>query len=403
MSAATSHIGAQERQLPMPLFRLGFRPFFLLGAIWAVLGLALWLAALAGLAEVGGPYGAVAWHAHEMIYGFAAAVLAGFLLTAVPGWTMQPKLGPVGLMGLAAIWIAGRFAMAGAGTIGPAAAAMIDLLFLALLFGWTAAQIVAGRNWRNLPVAFGPAILLVSNLMFHLEALGVTEATQQPGYRLGIAIYVLLVAMIGGRIVPAFTRNWLSKQGLGGSMPVLPTRFDMAVILLTVVALGTWVAAPDHVLVAATALPAAVGHVVRLLRWRGWRTLSEPLLWILHLAYLWVPAGLLLVACAALHPDRVPASAALHALTAGVIGTMMLAMMTRATLGHTGRPLSADPATTATYLLVIGSAVLRVAAPFFDDVYMMLVTSSGLLWVAGFLVYLIAYAPKLWGEPVRIS
>src|SRR5690606_18967013 len=337
-----------------------FRPFFLLGAIWAVLGLALWLAALAGLAEVGGPYGAVAWHAHEMIYGFAAAVLAGFLLTAVPGWTMQPKLGPVGLAGLAASWVAGRFAMAGAGTIGPAAAAMIDLLFLALLFGWTAAQIVAGRNWRNLPVAFGPAILLVSNLMFHLEALGVTEATQQPSYRLGIAIYVLLVAMIGGRIVPAFTRNWLSKQGLGGSMPVLPTRFDMAVILLTVLALGTWVTAPDHVLVAATALPAAVGHVVRLLRWRGWRTLSEPLLWILHLAYLWVPAGLLLVACAALHPDRVPASAALHALTAGVIGTMMLAMMTRATLGHTGRPLSADPATTATYLLVVGSAVLRV-------------------------------------------
>src|SRR5690606_33687433 len=140
MSAATSHIGAQERQLPMPLFRLGFRPFFLLGAIWAVLGLALWLAALAGLAEVGGPYGAVAWHAHEMIYGFAAAVLAGFLLTAVPGWTMQPKLGAAGLAALAGLWVAGRFVMASADIVGVPAAAAVDLLFLLLVLARTASQ-----------------------------------------------------------------------------------------------------------------------------------------------------------------------------------------------------------------------------------------------------------------------
>lgn len=383
----------------LPLLQVGFRPFFLLGAAWAAVGLGLWLSVLAGLADVGGPYGPIAWHAHEMVYGFAAAVLAGFLLTAVPGWTGRPKLRPAGLAGLAGIWIAGRLAMAGAGLVGAPLAAATDMLFLLLLFGWAATQIVSTGNWRNLPIAVAPAALLVGNLLFHLEAFAVLEAGSL-SYRLGIAIYVLLVAVIGGRIIPTFTRNWLQKRE-PGRLPAQPGRLDMAVVLLTLLSLGLWVAVPESRVLAPVAGVAAVGHLVRLARWCGWRTLSEPLVWILHLGYLWMPVGLGLVAAASL--AVVPATAALHALTGGVIATMMLAIMTRATLGHTGRPLTADAATTATYALLFLAVVGRVAAPLAPELTTALLTASGLLWIAAFLLYLAVYAPKLWGEPVHAA
>ena len=387
-----------DRRLPRPVFRLGFRPFFLLGAVWALVAIALWLAALSGVLGIGGPYGALGWHAHEMIYGFAAAVLAGFLLTAVPGWTMQPKLGAGGLAALGALWIAGRVAMAFADELGVLLVATIDTLFLLSVLVRTATQIVASRNWRNLPIAAAPAVLLGGNLLFHLGAAGFVQ-TFGIENRLGVAVYVFLVAAIGGRIIPTFTRNWLKKRVAAGTMPPDASRFDAIVVLVTLATLVLWVVSPEDPVVAAPALVAACGHLVRLLRWKGWRTGSEPLVWILHLAYLWMPISFCLLAAAAYDPGAVPASAAVHALTAGVMTTMMFAIMTRATLGHTGRALTADGWTTAAYVMIVGAAVCRVSAALLDSLYVHLLTCSGLLWVGAFVVYLASYGPKLLGEP----
>ncbi|MET4702401.1 uncharacterized protein involved in response to NO [Constrictibacter sp. MBR-5] len=391
-----------DRRLPPPVFRLGFRPFFLLGAIWALVAIALWLAALSGALAIGGPYGALGWHAHEMIYGFAAAILAGFLLTAVPGWTMQPKLAAGGLAALAALWVTGRLVMASADIVGPTVVAAIDLLFLLLVLARAASQIVASRNWRNLPIAAAPAVLLGGNLLFHLDAAGFVQ-TSGIENRLGITAYVFLVAAIGGRIIPTFTRNWLKKRAVAGAMPPDASRFDAAVVLVTLATLVLWVASPEGPVLAVAAVVAACGHLVRVLRWKGWRTGSEPLVWILHLAYLWLPVSFCLLAAAAYDPVAVPASAAVHALTAGVMTTMMFAIMTRATLGHTGRALTADGWTTAAYVMIVGAAVCRVPAALLDSLYMHLLTCSGLLWVGAFLVYLASYGPKLLGEPWPVS
>ena len=391
-----------ERRLPPPVFRLGFRPFFLLGALWAVLAIALWLAALAGVVAIGAAYGALAWHAHEMLYGFAAVILAGFLLTAVPGWTMQPKLGAVGLAALAGLWIAGRFAMAFPEIVGISGAAALDLLFLVLVLARTASQIVASRNWRNLPIAAAPAVLLGGNMLFHLGAGGFVQTSGLEN-RLGIAVYVFLVAAIGGRIIPTFTRNWLKKRTAPGAVPPDASRFDVGVVLITLAVLVLWVSSPESPILAVAAAVAACGHLVRLLRWKGLRTGSEPLVWILHVAYAWMPVSLGLVAGAAYDPVAVPASAAVHALTAGVITTMMFAIMTRATLGHTGRPLTADRWTTAAYVMIVGAGACRVLAAFTVPLYGTLLTLSGLFWLAAFSIYLAAYGPKLLGEPVPVA
>ena len=386
----------------LPVIRLGFRPFFLLGALWAVLAIALWLAALSGAVSIGAPYGALAWHAHEMIYGFSAAILTGFLLTAVPGWTMQPKLAAGGLAALAALWVAGRLVMASADIVGPTVAAAVDLLFLLLVLARTASQIVASRNWRNLPIAVAPAVLLGGNLLFHLGAAGFVQ-TSSIENRLGIAVYVFLVAAIGGRIIPTFTRNWLKKRAAAGAMPPGASRFDAVVVLVTLATLVLWVAAPEGPVLAVAATVAACGHLVRLLRWKGWRTGSEPLVWILHVAYGWMPVSFGLVAAAAYDPVTVPASAAVHALTAGVVMTMMFAIMTRATLGHTGRPLTADRWTTAAYVMIVAAGSCRILAAFTVPLYGGLLTLSGLFWVAAFSTYLAVYGPKLLGEPVSVA
>jgi uncharacterized protein involved in response to NO len=384
-------VGAAARR-DLPLLEIGLRPFFLLGAAWAVVALGLWLAALQGVLRLGGPHGALIWHGHEMIYGFAGAILAGFLLTAIPSWTGRPALSGAALGLLAAVWLAGRLAMAGGLPAAPAAA--LDLAFFALLFALALRQVVAGRNWRNLPVSLAPGVLLAGNGLVHLAALGGPPAAAL-GNRIGIAVFVFLVVVIGGRIIPAFTRNWLNAGQAAGALPVAPNRFDGAVVAATLVTLVAWLAAPAGAALAALAAATAVGHAARLARWRGWRTTREPLVWILHLAYAWVPVAFGLMALSAAWPSTVPESAALHALTAGVVTTMMLAMMTRAALGHTGRALTADSATVAIYLLASGAAAARVIASLAPTLLLPLVAVAGSLSIAAFALYLASYGPKL--------
>jgi len=383
------------------LLEVGFRPFFLAGAAWAILAMVLWLAALAGVVSPGGDaYGPLAWHAHEMVYGFGAGIVGGFLLTAVPSWTGQPKLAGRGLAALAGLWLLGRIVMLAPDGVGVAVAAVVDLGFLAALAARNGWQVRAARNWRNLPMVAGPLLLLAGNALVHADAGGLIADAALLGNRMGLAAIVMLAALIGGRIIPAFTRNWLVKTGRGGPLPVDPDRLDVAVLLATLATLAAWLAFPDERVTGILAGAVALGTLVRLGRWQGWRTGSEPLVWVLHVGYIWIPVGFALMAASSLDPAAVPQAAVRHAFGVGVVGTMTLAMMTRATLGHTGRALAADRATTAVYLLITATAVLRVAAVLVPSWYGPMVELSGAGWMSAFALYLAAYAPKLWGPRV---
>ncbi|MCB9960127.1 MAG: NnrS family protein [Rhodospirillaceae bacterium] len=377
------------------LFSYGFRPFFLLAGLQAVAGIGLWLANLLAGVELTGPLDPLSWHIHEMIFGFAAAAVAGFSLTAIPNWTGRLPVAGWPLAVLTLFWIAGRLALLVPG-LPLALAAAIDGIFLVALVLACLREILAGRNWRNLPVIAAFALLALANLVFWLEHAGLL-AYAGYGHRMGLAVLVALIGLIGGRIVPSFTRNWLAKRK-AARLPAPFGRFDRLVLLATVVGLAAWVLAPDGAVTGPLLGLAALANLVRLARWRGLDTLGEPLVWVLHLAYLWIPLGLGLAGAAAAFPGLVPASAAIHALGAGAIAQMVLAVMTRATLGHTGRALAADGATTAAYVLVWLAAATRIATAFQPAQFEVLIVAAAALWTAGFALFLASYGPKLWTQ-----
>lgn len=373
-------------------FAHGFRPFFLAAGAWGLASLVLWLALLEGRIVLPSAFDIITWHAHEMLFGFVFAAVAGFLLTAVPSWTGRPPLAGLPLIVLAALWLLGRAGVAVSAVIGPGAAAVLDLALPVALIVVIGRDIAAGRNWRNLPMVAALAVLALANGLIHAEALDWAD-TASAGWRLAIAMVIAMIGLIGGRIVPNFTRNWLSRRG-ETALPAPFSRFDAATLAVTALWALSWTVAPDHAATTGAALLAGLLHAVRLARWRGWRTLPDPLLWVLHVGYLWVPVGLLLLGAAGVWP-AIPATAAIHALTAGAMATMILGVMTRATLGHTGRPLGAGPATAALYVAVLAVAPLRIAADLAPALYWPLLAASGLLWAAAFAGFLAVYGPML--------
>jgi uncharacterized protein involved in response to NO len=274
--------------------------------------------------------------------------------------------------------------------------AVIDVAFLVALAAVAAREIVAGKNWRNLLIVAALALLAICNALFHagLYELARYEmaVASEFAWRLALSVVVMLIGLIGGRIIPSFTGNWLAKRD--EPRPPAFGRFDMLTLIVTGAALILWSAAAPEPLVASLLVVAAIANAIRLARWRGYRTLSEPLLWILHLGYAWMPIGLALLAAAQLTPE-VPRSAAIHALTAGLMAVMIVAVTSRATLGHTGRPLHAGIGTTTIYLLIWGAALARVAGSLWPVHYMELLAFSGGLWIAGFAVFLLLYGPML--------
>ncbi len=388
---------AENRPRPHPrgmnpagpaLWSYGFRPFFLGAATVAVLGMVLWILALAGAVAVGGDLGAPLWHAHEMVFGFAPAVLAGFLLTAIPNWTGSLPVAGRPLIGLFGVWLAGRIAMAAAGVLGGWLAAGIDLLFLPLLLAICAREIVAGKKWNDLKVLAGVAAIMAGNAGFHGAALA--GGDPQPWLRAAVAGYVVLVLIIGGRIIPSFTRNWLSQRG-ATRFPVPYNRFDMGVVSVSAIALAGWALAPGVRLTALAALLAAGLNLARLARWRGMAVRAEGLLLVLHLAYGFVPLGLLAIAAAA--QGALAPAAALHVLTVGAVGGMMLAMMTRVTRGHTGRALVASRLTVLSYLCLFAAALARPLADLTPLPGLM--EAAGALWILGFALFLAEHAGML--------
>ena len=374
------------------LLSYGFRPFFLAGATYAGFGILIWLPLFFDDIIIPTTFSPLDWHIHEMLYGYLPAVVTGFLLTAIPNWTGRLPLqgGPLAVLVLA--WIAGRVAVWFSSTIGAPVAGGIDVLFLFLVFVATAREVVAGRNWRNLPPIFVVLIFLIGNVIFHVE--DHEMGTAELGTHLGVAAAVALISLIGGRVIPSFTHNWLTREN-PGRLPVPFGRFDIAVLGLSLIALAVWIANPTWADTAVLMLAAGTAHTVRLGRWAGDRTLRDRLVLVLHVGYGFVPLGFLLVAGAILYPQAVPVSAGIHAWTVGAIGTMTLAIMTRASLGHAGQELAAGPLTQAIYVAVLLAAFLRIAAAFASGVAVSLLEAAGAAWIAAFWFFAVGYGPLL--------
>jgi uncharacterized protein involved in response to NO len=382
----------RRRTSGFALFEYGYRPFFLLAALHGVVLVPIWVAAVFGWLALPVEM-EVSWHAHEMVYGFAAAGLAGFMLTAVPNWTGAPPLRGAPLAGLALLWLVGRLAMTLPAVFPPQVGAGIDLAFIPALVLGIIGPLVAARKAHNLMLLIPLAVFWIGDWMMQAQFTGIGEGTAGTGSRIGIDVMLLMITVIGGRIIPTFTTNALHASGssVGAiSVPLVDRSAIAAMALLIIVEAVTEMS----VMTGVVALVAAVLNAIRLAGWRGERTLRSPILWILHLGYLWLIVGLALKAAAALS-DMVPDSAALHALTVGAIGTMLLAVMSRAALGHTGRPLNAHALTVGAYVLISVAAVLRVAAALIPTAYMDLLIASGITWAVGFALFLCVYAPIL--------
>jgi uncharacterized protein involved in response to NO len=361
----------------------GFRPFFLLGSLYAGAAILFWLPLFYGQLTTSSVFLPVDWHVHEMLFGYLAAIMTGFLLTAIPNWTGRLPVQGLPLLALVLLWLAGRLAVFFSADTGWLVGASVDCAFLLAVAAAAATEIIAGRNWRNLKVLLPVAVLLAANVMFHAEAhyQGISDISR----RLGLGAAVVLIMIIGGRVVPSFTRNWLARENQG-RLPSPFSHFDTATIALSATALAAWAFFPESSVTGAMLIAGAVLNAIRLARWAGDRTLRDPLVLILHVAFVFVPIGFLLAGLAVVLPETVPSAAGIHAFSVGAVACMTLAVMTRATLGHTGRELRASIGTCAVFVAIVLAALLRIGAAFVPTDAILLHISAT-LWVVAFLGY----------------
>jgi uncharacterized protein involved in response to NO len=375
---------------PSALFSKGFRPFFLLAAAFAALCVPIWLLALRGGWQPGGALGAMQWHAHEMLFGFTVAVIAGFLLTAVANWTERETAVGLPLFLLCALWLLGRAALFFAGSLPGLVPALLDLAFLPALGVACARPLVASRNRQNYVFIVLILLLFSANACAHVGALRQNPTWVRSAHHVALDLIQLIILLVTARVLPMFTRNATQRSQLR-TLPALERAAGVAFALLL---LADALALPESV----SAPCAALAGVFALARMRHWGTahsFREPLLWVLHVGALWLPLGLLLRAAAA-YWTSVPPSSALHSLTAGAIGTLTLGMMARVSLGHTGRALRAPKFVVFAFGLVIAAGLLRVLGPFLPGAwYMSALAGSGALWSAAFLTFLVAYSKVL--------
>jgi uncharacterized protein involved in response to NO len=368
-------------------FSLGFRPFFFGAGLFAASSMLLWLIALRQPDVLPDQTTAVLWHVHEMLFGYLGAVISGFLLTAVPNWTNRPPLTGVRLASLFFVWLLARLA----NVLLPVSfwSALLDCLLLFGVATYLWVQVIAARNHRNLIVAVVISVFMAAHALWYWELLG--KGFPDWSLRLTLTALASLLTLIGGRLVPNFSRNWLRQRG-GSILPAPDSPFDLFCVVATLASLLVWCIAPRTIAASSTLLVAGLLNAVRLYRWRGWLTVAEPLVLVLHVGYLWLPVAFLLLGAEIIRPDLFPRGAAIHALTAGAAGVMTIAVMTRATLGHSGRPLTADRGTVLVYVLVVAAALARIVASYPGTSSYEMHLLAGLLWTAGFGVFCVLYS-----------
>lgn len=369
-----------------PVFRLGFRPFYLGAAVFGMLAVPLWIALLLGRVSMQLPIAPVLWHAHEMLFGFAVAVIVGFLLTAGKAWTglATPRGGL--LAALALLWLAARIAAVLAPYV---VYAVLDLLLLPLVAAILVELLLRAGNRRNLPLAVILVLLSLANLAFHLAVVGVVDLPPVRALHAGLALIVMIECVMAGRVIPGFTMSALP----GTKLPVR-RGLETGTLATTALALALWVLLPPGPVTAAAFIAAAALHGLRLAQWKSLRTRGRPILWILHAAYLWFPIGFALLALAQV--GLVSASAGVHALAVGATGGLIIGMITRTARGHTGRPLKASRPEVLAYLLVMGAAVLRVLLPLVAPQHLVLsLVLAAIAWSVAFGLYLFVFTPWL--------
>lgn len=369
-----------------PLLRLGFRPFYLGTALLACLAVPLWIAIFLGRIQVPLPMSPLLWHAHEMLFGFAAGVVVGFLLTAVKAWTgLETARGPL-LGALALLWLAARLAS----LVAPYAVyATLDMLLLPAVAAVLLRVLIKAGNKRNIPLICLLLLMAAANLVFHLSVLGIVAVSAVSALYAELALILMVVSVITGRVVPMFTRN--VTPGLVINMP---RKFELSLLAVTAVALALWVFAAPAPVVLVASLAAGVMHAVRLWKWHPQVTFKRPILWILHASYAWLPLGFVLLALAQL--GWVVPSLAVHAFAVGVIGGLIIGMVTRTARGHTGRPLQPSRGEVVAYALVMLAAVLRVLVPAVQPAwYAYALEGAACLWAIAFAIYLVIYTPWL--------
>jgi len=377
-----------------PLWRRGFRPFFMAAALYAGFVVPVWTAVWRGWLPATAWLAPSLWHAHEMLFGFAAAAVAGFLLTSSPVWTGRPALAGRPLMALVALWAAGRAAMLAPGALPVWLVAVIDVAFLPALALVLARTVWGTGQRRNYGVVAVVGVLAVANAAAHAQALGLCNGSAPRALRFAVDLIVVLIVVIGGRITPPFTANALRHLGI--EAPVRQPRWvgPLAITAVVLVAVADLLA-PRSFVSGAAACVAGAAVAARMAGWQTLRTWRDPLVWSLHAGMAWVAAGLLLVGVGDLGQTIVP-TAGLHALTAGAMGSMILAVMTRVPLGHTGRPLILPRGAAVSYALVHAGAVARVATGLAGGTLQgTLLLIAGVLWAAAFWLFAALYAPIL--------
>lgn len=376
----------------------GFRPFFLGASLFVGLAVPAWVLIFAGAMSPDALYPAREWHVHEMLFGFLPAVMAGFLLTAVPNWTDRLPLRGGPLLAFWLLWLAGRF-MVMMPWPSPVVTAFVDGAFLVALAAYLWRELATASRWMHAPIAALLTLYALTNGWFHTQALHGLP-TDLPE-RMVVSILMLLLTLIGGRLVPNFTREYVAERRLTPLPPPF-TKFDAACLGLVLVSALSWITAPESALPGWLFLTAGVMHLVRLGRWSGRLAWPEPLVFVLHVGYGWLALSMLALGTALLGIGLSQAEA-LHVLTTGAVGTMTLAVMTRASLGHTGRPKQADRATMAIYAMVSLGTLLRVTAPTVASPTASthaLLGLAALCWGGAYLLFALLYGPYLWRPSV---
>lgn len=383
------------------LLSFPFRIFFLLGALYAALIIPLWLGVFFLGRPAVSPVPILLWHAHELVFGFVAAAIAGFMLTAICTWTGCRPLTGVRLAFLVCLWLAGRLAFLVPGPLGLPLVAFFDLLFFACLFVYVAMVILQSRNWRNLAMPGILALLFTANAVMHWGMIRGDFQLANTGRLLALDIIVLMIAFVGGRIIPAFTANWLPGQGHSRDKVKSHKALDLTCLAALVLILPADLFLASNIQGVIAAL-AGILLLARLAGWQGWLCRREPLLWVLHLGYLWLAVALLLKGLAPFSKAVTP-SIWSHVLGIGAIGTMVLGVMTRVSLGHTGRPLQLPRWSVACYWLITLATVCRLIYGLGLHPTRLALVASGMAWSAAFVMFLLTYWQILGKERIDRS